>query len=106
MYSSLQKRVESIHKNLELRNITIGLLRSFQLGARKILQFTIEDLNFAMNPSRTNTSKNHAWNTMNYPVFSLSPSPSAFVIVLLLFVQVPSSVSNSALFADCSPPQH
>jgi hypothetical protein len=39
---------------------------------------------------------------MNYPVFSLSPSPSVFVIVLLLFVQVPSSVSNSALFADCA----
>eukprot|EP00258_Populus_trichocarpa_P027954 XP_024443973.1 LEAF RUST 10 DISEASE-RESISTANCE LOCUS RECEPTOR-LIKE PROTEIN KINASE-like 1.3 isoform X2 [Populus trichocarpa] len=39
---------------------------------------------------------------MNYPVFSLSPSPSVFVIVLLLFVQVPSSVSNSALFNDCS----
>ncbi|KAG6741999.1 hypothetical protein POTOM_055281 [Populus tomentosa] len=39
---------------------------------------------------------------MNFPVFWLSPSPSVFVIVLLLFVQVPSSVSNSALFADCS----
>ncbi|KAL3568315.1 hypothetical protein D5086_030966 [Populus alba] len=39
---------------------------------------------------------------MNYPVFSLSPFPSVFVIVLLLFVQVPSSVGNGALFADCS----
>ncbi|KAG6743132.1 hypothetical protein POTOM_054078 [Populus tomentosa] len=39
---------------------------------------------------------------MNFPVFSLSPSPSVFVIVLLLFVQVPSSVSNSTLFNDCS----
>ncbi|KAJ6371038.1 hypothetical protein OIU77_001530 [Salix suchowensis] len=39
---------------------------------------------------------------MNYSVFSLSPSPSVFVILLLLFVQVPSSVSNSSLFTDCS----
>ncbi|KAJ6421393.1 hypothetical protein OIU84_028712 [Salix udensis] len=39
---------------------------------------------------------------MNCLVFSLSPSPSVFVIVLLLFVQVPSSASNSSLFTDCS----
>ncbi|KAJ6369678.1 hypothetical protein OIU76_028014 [Salix suchowensis] len=39
---------------------------------------------------------------MNYSVFSLSASPSVFVIVLLLFVQVPSSLSSSSLFTDCS----
>ncbi|CAK7344269.1 unnamed protein product [Dovyalis caffra] len=38
---------------------------------------------------------------MNSSVFSLSPYLSVFVIVWLLFIQIPSSVSNNGLLTDC-----
>ncbi|XP_034923904.2 LEAF RUST 10 DISEASE-RESISTANCEUS RECEPTOR-LIKE PROTEIN KINASE-like 2.4 [Populus alba] len=39
---------------------------------------------------------------MNSLVFSLSPFLSVSVIVLLLFIRIPSSLSNNDLFSDCS----
>uniref|UniRef100_A0A6N2LVA0 non-specific serine/threonine protein kinase n=1 Tax=Salix viminalis TaxID=40686 RepID=A0A6N2LVA0_SALVM len=39
---------------------------------------------------------------MDSSVFKLSPFLSVSVIVLLLFIQIPSSLSNNDLFGDCS----